>query len=348
MNSIFTISLDFELHWGGFEKWPLDKAKKQYFLNTRKLIPQLLDLFEHYEVHVSWATVGLLMHENKNQVEANFPDKKPSYDQKHLSAYHFLESVGIGENEQEDPYHYADSLIKDIISRRGQELASHSFAHYYCNEKGQTLAQFDADCKAITKASEKYEQKLRSLVFPRNQFNADYLKVCSENGIKIIRSNPVDWWWDISDGALNESKWKRLNRGLDAYFNIGGKTSYGINAIQQKEGVYLLPASRLLRPYNPKELFLNKKKINRIKKEMTIAAQKAEFYHLWWHPHNFGNHSEENLDGLREILTHFSFLQKEYGMKSLNMGEIAEKLEDGSILQPKADLNHKGTKTQRN
>jgi len=348
LNSIFTISLDFELHWGGFEKWPLDEAKKQYFLTTRKLIPQLLDLFEQHGVHVSWATVGMLMHENKAQLEQNFPEEKPSYEYEHLSAYHFLESVGIGEDEHEDPYHYAHSLVKDIVSRRGQELSSHSFAHYYCNEAGQKLEQFDADCKAIQKAADQYGKSLKSLVFPRNQFNADYLKVCKENGIEIIRSNPVDWWWNTEDGALNESKWKRLNRGLDAYFNVGGKTSYGVEAIQQENGVYLLPASRLLRPYNPKESFLNQKKINRIKKEMTIAAKYGEFYHLWWHPHNFGNHSEENMDGLREILTHYSFLQKEYGMESLNMGEIADKLEDGSILQPKADLNHQGTKTQRN
>ncbi len=340
MNSIFTISLDFELHWGGFEKWPLDDAKKQYFLHTRKLIPQLLDLFEQHEVHVSWATVGLLMHENKQQIETDSPELKPTYTQKELSAYDFIQNIGIGENENEDPFHYADSLIQEIVKRKGQELSSHSFAHYYCNEAGQNTEQFDADCKAINKAAGLYGKSLKSLVFPRNQFNADYLKVCKANGIEIIRSNPVDWWWNTADGALNESKWKRLNRGLDAYFNIGGKTSYTIEAIQKREGVYLLPASRLLRPYNPKESFLNQRKIKRIKKEMTIAARNNEFYHLWWHPHNFGNHSEENMSGLKEILSHFSFLQKEYGMESLNMGEILE------FLQPKADLNHKGTKTQ--
>ena len=330
LNSTFTISLDFELHWGGFEKWPLDDAKKQYFLNTRKLIPQLLDLFELHEVHASWATVGLLMHETQQQIETNSPELKPTYAQKELSAYDFIQNSGIGENEKEDPFHYADSLIQELVKRKGQELSSHSFAHYYCNEVGQSTEQFNADSKAIQKAAWKYGKQLKSLVFPRNQFNADYLKVCKVNGIEIIRSNPVDWWWNTADGALNESKWKRLNRGLDAYFNIGGKTSYGIETINKQEGVYLLPASRLLRPYNPKESFLNQKKISRIKKEMTVAAQNGEFYHLWWHPHNFGNHSEQNMKGLKEILSHFSFLQKEYGMESLNMEEIAEKLEDGS------------------
>jgi hypothetical protein len=54
----FIISLDFELHWGGFEKWPVGEYE-QYFLNTRSVIPAMLALFRKYEVHVTWAGVGL-------------------------------------------------------------------------------------------------------------------------------------------------------------------------------------------------------------------------------------------------------------------------------------------------
>jgi peptidoglycan/xylan/chitin deacetylase (PgdA/CDA1 family) len=331
LNSIFTISLDFELHWGGFEKWPLDEGKKQYFLNTREQIPKLLKLFEQYEVHVSWATVGLLMHENRSELQDNSPGLKPSYQEAHLSAYHFMKAEGIGEGEEDDPFHYAPSLVRQIAASKGQELSSHSFAHYYCNEAGQTIEQFDADCKAIQRAAQKYGRNLKSLVFPRNQYNADYLEVCKANGIAVIRSNPVDWWWKTDEGALNESFWKRLNRGLDAYLNIGGKTSYTLEAIRQQNGVYLLPASRLLRPYNPKEFFLNALKINRIKKEMTIAARNGDFYHLWWHPHNFGSYPEESMLALVEILAHFEFLKEKYQMDSLNMGEIADLLENGNF-----------------
>jgi hypothetical protein len=56
---------------------------------------------------------------------------------------------------------------------------------------------------------------------------------------------------------------------------------------------------------------------------MTLAAKNKEFYHLWWHPHNFGNHTQQNLDGLMQIANHFMKLNKDYGMISLNMGEIA-------------------------
>ncbi|GAA5026530.1 hypothetical protein GCM10011506_12200 [Marivirga lumbricoides] len=331
MTGTFTISLDLELHWGGFEKWPLDQAKRSYFDNTRELIPELLRQFEQYGVHVTWATVGMLMHTKKSELIENFPALKPRYKQSELSAYSFIETQGIGNNEEEDPYHFAHSLVKKIPDYKGQELASHSFAHYYCNEEGQNVKEFDADCKAIQYAARKYNQDLQSLVFPRNQFNADYLKVCHNNGIKIVRANPVDWWWNTADGALKESKWKRFNRGLDAYFNIGGKTSYTSQAIKKEENVYLLPASRLLRPYNPKETFLNQKKINRIKKEMSIAAQNGEFYHLWWHPHNFGLYPEQSMKGLAEILQHFKSLQNKFNMRSLNMSEIADKLDKTAL-----------------
>ena len=191
MKGTFTISLDCELHWGGFEKWQLSgfgfrvsglEDYNQYFLNTRKIIPEMLDLFSKYGIHVTWATVGLLMHENKKAMIQNFPLLKPTYQHPELSAYNFMERNGIGENETEDPFHYADSLIAQIISIPNQELGSHTFSHFYCNEDGQTLEQFRADLKSAQQAASCYGVKLKSLVFPRNQFNDDYLKVCFEEG----------------------------------------------------------------------------------------------------------------------------------------------------------------------
>jgi hypothetical protein len=138
VHGIFTISLDFELHWGGFEKWPLElqaashkfladdqsQYKKRitikdqrstsynlYFLNTRQVIPQLLQLFARHEVHVTWATVGMLMHPNKETLVANFPSAKPTYVHDELSAYQYMHHTGIGENEVDDPFHYAHSLV---------------------------------------------------------------------------------------------------------------------------------------------------------------------------------------------------------------------------------------------
>ncbi|MDL5051591.1 polysaccharide deacetylase family protein [Oscillatoria amoena NRMC-F 0135] len=338
MTGVLTISLDFELHWGGFEKWPLTVSGhqspvagnrkratgnyEQYFLNTRRIIPQMLDLFSGYKVHVTWAGVGMLMHENRETLMMNFPEVRPSYVNKELSAYQFIEEAGIGENENDDPFHYAHSLVKQIVSTPCQELGSHTFSHFYCNEEGQTVEQFRADLKSAQKAASVYGVQLRSLVFPRNQFNDACLRVCFEEGLTSVRSNPNIWFWDIR--TRSESRWKRFNRGLDAYFPINGKYSYPLSSVRRREGFPIcLPASRLLRPYNPKELFLNTLKIRRIKAEIEWAARHGEVYHLWWHPHNFGNYPEANMDGLMAILEFYQYLRQTHGMRSLSMNELA-------------------------
>lgn len=337
MKGLFTISLDFELHWGGFEKWPLQvsgrqlpitdhrkpKTYDQYFLNTREVIPQMLALFKKYDVHVTWATVGMLVHESKVALLQNAPTLKPSYQVSNLSAYHYIDTIGIGEDEENDPFHFAPSLVKQILLAPHQELGTHTFAHYYCNEAGQTVEQFKEDLRAAQRVAKTFGQTIRSLVFPRNQFNDEYLKVCYAEGITSVRSNPLDWFWKI-DSTQNEGMWKRLNRGLDAYFPIGKKNTYSLSQLKVKKGFPVcIPASRLLRPFNPKELVLNKFKIQRIKSEMTRAAKNGEIYHLWWHPHNFGNYPKQSLAGLEEILKHYQVCNNRWNMQSINMGELS-------------------------
>jgi peptidoglycan/xylan/chitin deacetylase (PgdA/CDA1 family) len=325
MSGIFTISLDFELHWGGFEKWPLENYKG-YFSNTRRVIPKMLELFAANNVHVTWATVGLLFHDSREELLQNYPKQPPTYKVTKLSALNYIQSEGIGINEEADPYHFAPSIIRLITSTPGQELASHTFGHYYCNEEGQSPDQFRADLQAAQRAASKYGRKLRSLVFPRNQFNEDYLRVCFDEGIRVVRANPRDWFWNINS-THHESLWKRFNRGLDAYLPIGKENIFKISSIKNIPGLPLsVPSSRLLRPYNPKEIFLNDIKIIRIKNEMAKAAKEGAVYHLWWHPHNFGWYPEKSMDALQEIISHFSFCSEAYGMTSLSMGDIAEKI----------------------
>ena len=55
---------------------------------------------------------------------------------------------------------------------------------------------------------------------------------------------------------------------------------------------------------------------------MTAAGRKKALYHLWWHPHNFGKNIEENFAALRQVVEHYKTLQRDYGMRSLNMKEI--------------------------
>ena len=62
----------------------------------------------------------------------------------------------------------------------------------------------------------------------------------------------------------------------------------------------------------------------RIKRQMTYAAENGRLFHLWWHPHDFGLNTDKNLANLKEILEHYEFLNQKYGFESKNIGEVAE------------------------
>jgi hypothetical protein len=67
-------------------------------------------------------------------------------------------------------------------------------------------------------------------------------------------------------------------------------------------------------------------KVWRMKRSMTRAARRGEMVHLWWHPHNFGAHTEMNLASLETILKHFVKLKNDFKMESLSMSELAANL----------------------
>ena len=124
---------------------------------------------------------------------------------------------------------------------------------------------------------------------------------------------------------------KKLNlfistiRFLDSYFNITGFNIYDkIEKINSK--LLNIPASYFFRPYS-NITFLEKLKIIRIKKAMLSAAKNKKLYHIWWHPHNFGSNIESNILQLKEVLEYYMFLNKKYGMKSLNMNELSNKFQ---------------------
>jgi len=315
--SILIISLDFELHWGRFDKAdPL--GTKKYYRNTQKTIPKILAYFEKYKVEATWAVVGMILAQNKKEWRSYAPTLKPGYNNPALSAYDWYEKRRIYKKSL-----FAPDLAAKITETEGQELGSHTFAHYYTMEPGQTMEEFRADLDAAKKiTSEKLNSIPTALVFPRNQCNPSYMKICKEAGFDVVRSNPAHWFWQ---NTHKETLIKKIFRTADTFIPAGRRTSFPIDdLILQHDLPLQIPSSRLLKSSNHKSKILNDLRINRIKQEMTVAAKKGEIYHLWWHPHNFGDDPKQKLADLKLILDHFLMLKNSYGMISKNMSGVAE------------------------
>jgi len=319
MKGTFVFSLDFELFWGVKDLVNL-KVYRENLLGVRIMLPQLLSLFNKYEINATFATVGFLFFENKEELIAALPQKKPSYKNKNLSPYlNFFEDVG--QNELGDPFHFGKSLVKQIIESK-QEIGSHSFCHYYCNEPGQTLEEFESDINQAVLISKKFGQDLKSFVFPRNQVNEGYLNVLVKAGFTNYRGNLKHFMYEYD--SFPKLRWlQRLIRIADSYINLSGYNNF-LPQKTQSGKILNIPASRLLRPFNSRLSFLEWLRLRRIKLEMTFAAKTKTVYHLWGHPHNYGINIEKNLAFLEEILKHYSLLRNKYGFINLSMKDLAK------------------------
>ena len=316
-SGIFIISLDYELMWGVWDVTTRENYGNN-ILGVKQVIPKMLQLFEQYGIKTTFATVGLLFAKDKNELLASMPDIKPAYTNNDYNVYG-KEVIKTGFNEEDDPYHFGYEHI-NLVKKSGHEVATHTYSHYFCLEEGQTAEEFDADIKAAVKIAGANDIPVTSMVFPRNQINEAYLPVLRNNGIQVYRGNPISWIYKPRKFAA-EIPFIRLCRLLDTYLPVSGYNTYSIN---KEAGLPVnIPASRFLKPYNKNLAWLEKLKLKRIMKEMTIAAKNNQLYHLWWHPHNFGVNIPENLANLTIILNHYQFLQQQYNFTNLTMKEAA-------------------------
>jgi peptidoglycan/xylan/chitin deacetylase (PgdA/CDA1 family) len=325
MLSQFVISLDFELMWGVRDKRTIESYGENV-KGVRNVIPSLLELFEQYEIAATFATVGFLFAKNKEGLLAYVPAEKPQYHLANYSPYENNYFATIGNSEADDLYHYGYSLVRMIQQSSKQEIASHTFSHYYCLEKA-SLPSFEADMRSAKEIASSLGIDLKSIVFPRNQYSKEHIDICRKLGFIAYRGNQKS---SIYDPRRNEDQNKKIRatRLFDSYFNVSGHHSF----VPESNGnIVNIPASRFLRPYSGKLKFADGLRLQRIKSSMTYAAKNGEGYHLWWHPHNFGLNLKENLAFLEEILKHYQQLHHQYGMQSKTMRSIAEE-----ILQPHA------------
>ena len=313
------ISLDFELSWGVRDRHQAVNGYTQNLLGARAAVPRVLDLFTEFEVASTWAVVGLLFARSREQLLALTPKLRPHYKDARLDPY----QEAVGESEADDPLHFAPSLIERIISTPGQEIATHTFSHYYCLEEGQSKEAFEADLLNAIGVAESYGLNIKSIVFPRNQHNSEYTDVLLRNGIMCYRGNQRHRMY--SAAATDQvTRRQRFGRLIDSYLPLSGSNATAWSDIVEPSGLCNVPSSRFLRPYQRRLAGIDPLRRRRIEASMEVAAKTNQVFHLWWHPHNFGSELEENLGFLRSILNHYLKLRDGYGMRSLTMAEAAQ------------------------
>lgn len=308
----FVISMDFEMFWGvgGFRT--VDSYRKNVEGEWRA-IPRMLALFRENHIRATWATVGMVLCRDHAQWREIRPALAPSYSRRQLSAY-----CHDALAQAYPRLFFARPLVEQILCTPGQELASHTYSHFYCNEEGATPEQFGADLACARMVTAELGVQCRSMVFPRNQLRKEYIALLPEYGFRVYRGNPPNWMYrtgDVMPGGFAG----RGVRFLDAWLPLSGSSVAQPNV---RNRLVNLPASAFLRPWPRRLSAFEPMRLGRIKWSMTMAAQQGGCFHLWWHPHNFGVNLDQNLSVLEALLSHYHRLRDRYGMQSHCMGDF--------------------------
>jgi peptidoglycan/xylan/chitin deacetylase (PgdA/CDA1 family) len=232
----------------------------------------------------------------------------------------------VGDDERDDPFHFAASLVRRVAEVPHQEIGTHTFSHHCCLEEDHTPDDFHADLQAAVDVTrDKLGHAPASIAFPRNQFDGRHVAACGALGLDAYRGTGTRWAYRPRP-AHDESTVRRAVRLADAYLPLTGTDRVpGPDTSCRPVDV---AASRYLRPYSVLRRHLEPLRIRRIESGLRQVAAEGGFYHLWWHPHDFGTHLRENLGVMQRILRRFRALRDGFGMESLTMHEAAKRALD--------------------
>ena len=317
-SGVLIISLDFELLWGMADHEPLESAGR--FAEVHSIVPRILDLFKKYEIHATWATVGALMAHDDEEFFRFLPETLPEQTE------YVLKRIGLHPSYRTNTVPrdavFAPELVKMILDTPGQEVGSHTYTHYYCNLGSSRPEDFRNEIVATNQIASRNGISCKSVVFPRNRFSMGYIATLSKEGIVAFRGHERDSWLKV----FANINWKlfRLFDKLDNYLPLERNMTYPFEDLRMINKVVNVNSSRFFKPYTKRLSKLETLKRNRFKRELKKAAIKGEIYHIYWHPHNFLEDIEKNIETLEWFLNVFSSMRDRYAMQSCSMAEAAE------------------------
>lgn len=180
------ISADFELAWAfRYSKTvsnPIDMAQQ-----ARSNFPELLKLFDKFEIPITWATVGHLFLEGCKKGDHDWMKRIPYFENR-------VWKYDTGDWFDHDPYSsysenpawYAPDLIENILKAKvNHEIGCHTFSHIDFTDKNCPENVARQEIEACIEAAKPWNITFKSFVFPGGTYGN--IKALKENGFKVYR-----------------------------------------------------------------------------------------------------------------------------------------------------------------
>ena len=290
MSGTFVVSLDFELLWG-----VRDHADKNSYgeniRGARDAIPRPRSISEN-DIKATWATVGFLFCEDKEELMASLPETRANYNQ---ADYPIMNTS----MRLEKTKRMIRITSLPLWFRLSPILPVRKSARTRCRistvlKMGQRQKAFEADIVAARQLAERRGIYAEVYRVSQDQYAPEHLAIC-ERGLTTYRGNPSGWAYRAGKGT-EQTKWRRALRLLDAHTSALARTRSSRLAGYRKTCPRVgRPCAGQLAPFHPLH-------VATIKRGMTQAAKSGTGYHLWWHPHNFGRDLGGKHDEAGEIV----------------------------------------------
>ena len=314
---VFVISIDTELAWSVVHRGAVssEHLSPDRVASERRIVRDLLKLFEQHDIKATWATVGHLFLDECRIVDGyKHPEiLRPDYDWFEGDWFDLDPSTDLSH----DPMWYAPDIVEMITTARpSQEVGSHSFSHLIVGDPGCSSEAFASDLVACREIAAATGVNLFSFVYPRNTIG--HLDVLADNGFTSYRGLRPGTFLDMSRVI------RRAVRVVDKIRPLAGSI-----VLPERNGrLWNLPATSLYAPFDRARYVPFRAWVTQHIHRLDQASEHQSLFHLWFHPHNLIDDSDKALKGLERILERVDELRLQERMENLTMGELARRLDD--------------------
>ncbi len=308
----FVISIDLEMSWGAVHHGsPHDRSP---YLEERRVVAELLEVMEEYEISATWAVVGHLFLPRCGQSTGmKHPEiVRPDYSWFAGDWY----DLDPGTSLTDDPTWYGPDLVARIReSHIPHELASHSFGHVIAGDEGCTEEAFRSDLEACLSAAAESGLNLMSYVFPRNSIG--HLGLLAEAGFLAYRSHTPDRFTQMSPPL------KKMALAMDRVRPLRS----GAFRPEIKGDLVAIPQTYLFNPGSKTADRLGDELWGRVvRRRLRGAVRTSSLFHMWFHSHNLAGHPRRSRRAFEVLFEEARKGIDEGLLENLTMSDLAQRV----------------------
>ncbi len=319
---LFLCSIDTELAWGSAHR-DIDPTTYQHWESygrVRDSVERLLALMDRYDIRATWAFVGRLLIDPRDDAENALYPENPQPARKHL----------VNERTAEPEFlskWYTPELLQ-MVQNAGasHEIGTHTFSHAVAGEPGYSKELLQQELTAATKQAEHLGISLKTLIYPKNR--TAHTEILADHGISAYRTVPES----------RISKLPPVLRGVahrvDAYLPVPVDISY-----PELDGdTWVLPASYYYRHTGGWARWQsNLVRRAKLRSGLRRAAKNGGLFHIWFHPYDIASDPDRLLKPLEAAFKEVSTLRDKGLLDNLTLGETAQMLQDAQTEAPERE-----------